>query len=117
MKAIITALCISSVLTGFNGYSIISKADVKSDNSLYAKPFTASYSVVGTAAYAYPKISNNRPVVIGMLSALGSTYGNHFVTVYQYSNDTMYYRCVDTWGSYTAVVNVNWTSQCLWING
>lgn len=23
----------------------------------------------------------------------------------------------ELWGSYTAVVNVSWISQCLWING
>lgn len=98
----------SNLYNGFNGFYSMNG---------YAKPFTAGYSVIGTAAYAYPKISNNRPVVIGMLSALGSTYGDHFVAAYQYSNDTVYYRCVNTWGSYTAVVNVSWTSQCLWING
>ena len=35
MKAIITALCISSVLAGFSGYRINSKQDDKSDNSLF----------------------------------------------------------------------------------
>ena len=96
---------------------VICTTDLTDSILLTDIPFTAGYSAVGTAAYAYPKIANSRPVVIGMRGILGSTYGNHFVVAYQYSTDTNYYRCIDTLGNSNAVINVSWTAQCLWING
>ena len=66
------------------------------------------------------KIYANYPLVIGLLAALGSTYGNHWVLAYQYyddsgtSNDML--RVVDNHGSYTATIKRAWISSCVMID-
>ena len=73
------------------------------------------YAIGGTTTWTKAKseISSGYPLCIGLLSALGSTYGNHWVLAYQYldsgSSYTSYYKVVDNHGSASAVVSVNWT--------
>ncbi|HAO60686.1 MAG TPA: hypothetical protein DCQ90_01810 [Erysipelotrichaceae bacterium] len=67
-----------------------------------------------TFSLAKDDISNMRPVAIGLLEMLGSTYEDHWVTAYQFQENgifsTSYYKVVDNHGSYTATIHVNWTS-------
>lgn len=75
--------------------------------------YSAYYGLAGTWSMAKTIINRGYPITIGMANSLGSTYGNHWVLVYQFydsgSSSTSYYRCVDNHGSYTAVINVSWT--------
>lgn len=107
---------------GKNG-TIVS--DVQRGINLFLQDYSsvtygASSSVL-TFSNAKTKINASRPVCVGMLSALGapSNYGNHWVLAYQYyddsgtSNDK--YRVVDNHGSYTATINVSWTSGLVYM--
>lgn len=74
--------------------------------------YKTSYGLATTWAAAVSKINSSRPIVIGLASILGSTYGDHWVLVYQYyagANGTDYYRCVDNHGSYNKVIQVAWS--------
>lgn len=60
-----------------------------------------------------------RPICVGLLSYAGSTYGNHWVTVYQAHEDNAgkgFYKCVDNWGGYNKVINTSWTMGAVGLN-
>lgn len=63
--------------------------------------------------YVKGSIDVGKPAVVGLLSMLGSPYGDHWVTVYAYSVD--YYKAHDNWGSITAIINNNWMTCGIWI--
>jgi hypothetical protein len=77
---------------------------------------TTELSMTTTFSLAKKYINLGRPIAIGLLTMLGSTYGDHWVTVYKYQDNgiypfyTSYYWAVDNHGSYTARINVNWTA-------
>lgn len=82
---------------------------------------TATYGGISTFPTAKSKIDDGCPVAIGLLSTLGSTYGNHWALVYQYYDDSSstsndLYRCVDNHGNYSATINVSWSAGIVWMN-
>lgn len=74
-----------------------------------------------------PQIEQDRVICLGLVSLLGSEYGDHWVAGYAVSDDSKYYKCIDTWVGYTdngdgsftfldsnnyrAVVNANWVAS------
>lgn len=65
-----------------------------------------------TFSTAKTVINSGRPIVIGLLQALGSSYGNHWVTAYQYEDGSLlndYYKVIDNHGNYHAIISVGWT--------
>lgn len=65
--------------------------------------YSAYYSLLISGAQNF--LVNNEPVVLGLLTAYGSLYGNHWVTAYACNKAdananlpaAAYYKCVDTW--------------------
>lgn len=73
-----------------------------------------------TFSTAKTVINSGRPIAIGLLSALGSSYGNHWVTAYQYEDGSYlndYYKVIDNWGNYKATISVGWTFGFYKISG
>ena len=89
----------------------------------YAYSLYLTYSPIKSDLTTFSKaktvIDNDRPILIGLLSLYGSTYGNHWVVAYQYldesgtANDM--YKCVDLWGDHDANVNVSWSQGYVYL--
>ncbi|MBQ3384823.1 MAG: hypothetical protein IJG59_06375 [Erysipelotrichaceae bacterium] len=77
-------------------------------------------SVVSVWTGSINKINSGYPLVVGLLAALGSTYGNHWVLAYRYYDDTGsandLLMVVDNHGSYVATVNRAWLSERVFID-
>lgn len=55
--------------------------------------------------------SSSRPICVGLLNSLGSSYGNHWVTAYQCKETGAfvgYYKCIDNWGNYSKEITSSW---------
>lgn len=73
----------------------------------------ALFTPYGSWHAATRKINQNKPVIIGLLKILGSSYGNHWVTAYAYQrteSGARYYKIHDNWGNYCKVIAANWTN-------
>lgn len=55
------------------------------------------------------QIKHDRVVCLGLVSLLGSEYGDHWVAGYAVSDDFKYYKCIDTWVDYTKNENGSFT--------
>lgn len=56
--------------------------------------------------------NSSRPICVGLLDSLGSSYKNHWVTAYQYKETGVfvgYYKCIDNWGNYNKEITSSWT--------
>jgi len=73
-----------------------------------------------TFSTAKTVINSGRPIAIGLLTILGSSYGDHWVTAYQYEDGSLlndYYKVVDNHGNYIAIISVGWTNGFYKITG
>ncbi|MGX8833804.1 cysteine peptidase [Amedibacillus sp. YH-ame6] len=90
------------VSTGISGF--ISKY---SPNK-YVKP---TFTLTNPFSTVANECSTLRPICVGLLNSNGSSYGNHWVTVYQYYETgiyTGYYKCIDNWGFYNKQISSSW---------
>ncbi len=71
-------------------------------------------TLLGTSSIAKSRINNSKPILVGLLSILGSTYGDHWVTAYAYTDSL--YKVTDNWGDYRKAINISWTIGAVWIN-
>ena len=66
-------------------------------------PYRGRATVVGGWHRACKRIDEGKPVIIGILKPLGSTYGNHWVVAYAYAETASgerYFKVHDNWGNY-----------------
>ncbi|MFV0560150.1 MAG: C39 family peptidase [Enterococcus sp.] len=59
------------------------------------------------------RLKQKKPVMIGVLGWLGSTYGNHWVVAYAYleaEDGRRYYKIHDNWGNYRKVIPASWAN-------
>jgi len=78
---------------------------------------SASYSIVGVNSKAKNKIDSSKPLCLGTVGEL--TYGNHWLLGYDYAYDdtgSLFYKCVDNWGSYNAVICSIYVTGIAYIN-
>lgn len=78
----------------------------------------ASVDLYQTWIYVNTLCSKQRPILTGLLNALGSSYGDHWVLVYQIREDAEgkgWYKCVDNWGGYNKVIQSSWTMGNVWL--
>lgn len=76
----------------------------------YVKPgHRAETSVAGIPTVVKQKVDAGYPIVVSLLEAFGSQYKDHWILVYQYSDDE--YKCVDNHGNYNATVSKVWASS------
>ncbi len=90
--------------------------------------YRAQYDTAPTMIKVKPKLIEGKPVILGLLQALGSIdYGDHWVLAYGYSTDILndYYKVVDGWANpndsmigynYKKVVNKSWTSSFVYLD-
>lgn len=67
------------------------------------------------------KIDQMRPIAVGLTTWLGGpeSYGNHWVTVYAYAQNTEkkgYYKAIDNHGNYKARIKASWTAGAVWLD-
>ena len=91
-----------------------------SNHSYVSTGHQSFYTTGGTWSIAKNEINAGYPLCIGLVGALGSIYGNHWVVAYQYLEtgniSTRMYKCVDVIGSYTAAVYVFWTQGAVYMD-
>lgn len=61
---------------------------------------------------------NPRPVIVGTLGLLNSSYKNHWLVVYAYGYDEegdLYFKGYDNHGRYRAVIPASQTFTCVWL--
>ncbi|MFR7591236.1 MAG: hypothetical protein ACLUVC_07330 [Longibaculum sp.] len=86
--------------------------------------YSADYQTIGgTWNRAVREINRMGVVCIGLLAMWetgdGKKYGNHWVTAYQYkenSSNKGYFKCVDNWGASAAQIEATWTCGLVWID-
>ena len=63
------------------------------------------------------KINAKKPVCISTFAE--PTYSAHWLLAYDYANynSTTYFKCIDNWGSYSAVVRINSVTSYVYIQG
>lgn len=92
----------STVATGIRGFiSKYSPNKYIKATSMSTNPFSTVKS----------NCISNRPVFVGLLSSFGSSYGNHWITAYQYKETGVYvgyYKCIDNWGNYKKEITSSW---------
>ena len=84
----------------------VSKFLKKTGNPLFAR-----YTVLGSWQRATKRIRQGKPVMVGILKILGSTYGNHWVTAYAYyesASGERFYKVHDNWGDHQRVIPAIW---------
>ncbi|HAO62147.1 MAG TPA: hypothetical protein DCQ90_09695 [Erysipelotrichaceae bacterium] len=67
------------------------------------------------------KVDQMRPIAVGLTTWLGGpeSYGNHWVTVYAYAQNTEkkgYYKAIDNHGDYKARIKASWTVGAVWLD-
>lgn len=70
-------------------------------------------TLLGSWQRATKRIRQGKPVLVGLLKGLGSTYGNHWVVAYAYFESTTgerYYKVHDNWGNAKKIIPVSWTN-------
>ncbi|HCE13300.1 C39 family peptidase [Enterococcus sp.] len=76
-------------------------------------PYRGRATMVGGWQRACKRIDQGKPVIIGILKPLGSTYGNHWVVAYAYlENDKgeRFFKVHDNWGNYRKVIPASWVN-------
>lgn len=77
----------------------------------YKLPYRARTTTFGGWHRAVKRIDQGKPVVIGLLKGLGSTYGNHWVVAYAYketADGKRYLKVHDNWGNHHKVIPASW---------
>ncbi|MEY8445901.1 dihydrolipoamide dehydrogenase [Enterococcus ratti] len=84
----------------------ITKFLAHAGNSLAARS-----TFLGSWQRATKRIRQGKPVLLGVLKVLGSTYGNHWVTAYAYyesSSGARFYKVHDNWGNTQQIIPARW---------
>lgn len=93
---------------------------VRSFFSAYNTGQYAQFYDWGTWDRVVDKVGNqSRPLMVGLTSIAGSPYGNHWVTVYGYMENSSgkgYYRCNDNHGNTNKSIEASWTCGSVWIS-
>lgn len=79
--------------------------------SYFHLPYRPRATMVGSWYRTTKRLQQGKPVVVGLLKAKGSTYGNHWVTAYAFMETTAgkrYYKVHDNWGNYRKVIPADW---------
>lgn len=74
-------------------------------------PLRARMTLIGGWQRAVKRIDEGKPVIVGVLKVLGSTYGNHWVVAYAYmetSEGKRFLKVHDNWGNYDQVIPAKW---------
>ncbi|OTP11356.1 hypothetical protein A5844_001491 [Enterococcus sp. 10A9_DIV0425] len=77
----------------------------------YDQKVNARSTMLGSWQRATKRIRQGKPVMVGILKLLGSTYGNHWVTAYAYfesSSGERFYKVHDNWGNHQRVIPASW---------
>lgn len=72
---------------------------------------SARSTMLGSWQRATKRIRQGKPVILGVLKVLGSTYGNHWVTAYAYyqsSSGERFYKVHDNWGNTDQLIPASW---------
>ncbi|GCF93523.1 hypothetical protein NRIC_14140 [Enterococcus florum] len=76
-------------------------------------PYRSRFTSVGAWQRAVKRISEGKPVMVGVLKVLGSTYGNHWVVAYGFYESAAgkrYYKIHDNWGNYQKIIPASWAN-------
>lgn len=79
----------------------------------YDYPMSGRATYVGGWQRAVKRISEGKPVIVGVNRLLGSTYGNHWVVAYAYMEDESgkrFLKVHDNWGNHEANIPVSWVN-------
>ncbi|MEO1772580.1 hypothetical protein [Candidatus Enterococcus ferrettii] len=71
------------------------------------------FTSTGAWHRATKRILEGKPVMIGVLRLLGSTYGNHWVVAYGFYEDShgqRLYKVHDNWGNYNKIIPARWAN-------
>lgn len=73
-------------------------------------PYRGRATVFGGWQRACKRIDQGKPVIVGLLKPLGSTYGNHWVVAYAYleTETGRYLKVHDNWRNYNQVIPASW---------
>lgn len=74
-------------------------------------PYSARSTVAGSWQRTTKRLRQGKPVILGLLKVLGSTYGNHWVTAYAYyesSTGERFYKVHDNWGNDARIIPATW---------
>ncbi|KAF1295845.1 hypothetical protein BAU15_03365 [Enterococcus sp. JM4C] len=77
----------------------------------YGLKYRARTTLIGSWNRAVKRIQQGKPVEVGILKVLGSTYGNHWIVAYAYlekADGSRFYKVHDNWGNYNKVINASW---------
>lgn len=77
------------------------------------KKLRARMTMAGGWQRAVKRIDQGKPVIVGVLKVLGSTYGNHWVTAYAYmetSEGERFLKVHDNWGNYNKIIPAKWVN-------
>ncbi|KAF1300596.1 MULTISPECIES: hypothetical protein [Enterococcus] len=80
----------------------------------YKLPYRARTTMLGGWHRATKRIDQGRPVILGLMRGLGSSYGNHWVVAYAYletEDGQRFFKVHDNWGDHRKVI------PAAWING
>lgn len=75
--------------------------------------YRARATMFGSWYRATKRIKEGKPVILGIVKAKGSTYGNHWVTAYAYletADGKRYYKIHDNWGNYRKIIPAEWAN-------
>lgn len=73
----------------------------------------ARFTTTGAWQRTTKRILAGKPVMIGVLRLLGSTYGNHWVVAYGFYEDSegkRLYKVHDNWGNYNKIIPASWAN-------
>jgi hypothetical protein len=76
-------------------------------------PYSPRSTSIGSWQRATKRIMQGKPVILGVLRVLGSTYGNHWVVAYAYTETASgerFYKVHDNWGNYRQVIPASWAN-------
>lgn len=74
-------------------------------------PYRARTTPVGGWHRATKRISEGKPVILGLMKNMGSTYGNHWVVAYAFKEDRdgkRWFKVHDNWGSAEKIIPATW---------
>ncbi|MFV0557869.1 MAG: hypothetical protein ACK5MW_04435 [Enterococcus sp.] len=79
----------------------------------YKLPYRARTTTIGAWQRSTKRIRAGKPVILGLLKVLGSSYGNHWVVAYAYletASGERFYKIHDNWGEYQKVIPAKWAN-------
>lgn len=80
---------------------------------LFQRPYRARTTQFGGWQRVTKRLQAGKPVILGLMKAKGSTYGNHWVVAYAYQETAAgerYFKVHDNWGGYDQVIPASWAN-------